>query len=433
MDEKHFDESLKKILENAPSFEVDEQAIADMRHRLDEAERRKRSGVGWPWWLAALIALPFLITSIFFYLKLQKYQDQVNGETLHLTQRIDTIIEKHVVYHFDTIYTKVYREMILEPEYVSRNDLGIGQMDRTLGFWDIGKLRTGPAGLYDRTKSELWQEWNYFNNNPLLNWRKEANSGNATESSEELDWSQLTAIGGLPLKPLQLPREYYWNKGVENDWPKPDSTQTKRKINPVYYFMPTGFDLAVHGSPINFVKLPNKSINGFGYGVAGAIQFGKKVRMRLGAELLKLDFELKNDSDFTIFPSIDPENPNDELKELYGKVNYLQIPLSFQYYFRPEKSLRPYLDVGMIASRPTNQSLRYEFIGTGGEYYLSQSFDNTAFSINNLRTALGFEVLLWKNFYGNVEGFYHYNFEQPEETLLQLRYWGLDLGMKYKF
>lgn len=428
MDEKHFDESFKNILENSPSFEADEQAIAYMRHRLDEAERRKRRGGGWPWWIAAAMALPFLLSSIFFYQKLQQSQKQENGQTLHLTTQIDTIIHKHVVYHFDTIYTKVYQEVIMEPTFRST------ELGQTSNF-SLAFPSFYTSGSQNHTGIQGLDHGAYAFHNPLLDWNleKSLKTEDGVAEAEELDWSKLTSIGTLPLGLIRVPRKYYWNTGVANDWPKPDAVQIEPKINPIYYFMPTGFKMGIHSSPLNFINLPNKSTNGLGYGIAAELQFGKHVSMRLGGELLKINFELKNEADFSAFPPIDPENPNDELKELYGNLNYLQIPLSFQYYFRPEKTLRPYLEAGIIASRPTKQSFRYEFIGAGGEYYLNQSIDNTTFSINNLRAAMGFEFLLWKNIYANVEGFYHYNFEQFKGPILQLRYWGVDLGVKYEF
>jgi hypothetical protein len=108
MDEQQFDKRLKEILETPPEFELAPSAMKDMQKRL-QASKRKRRGA-WVWWLvAALLLLPLLGGMGYLFAQYQKLQQEVDFLSQQSNIQRDTVLEKQIIYHFDTIYRTVYR------------------------------------------------------------------------------------------------------------------------------------------------------------------------------------------------------------------------------------------------------------------------------------------------------------------------------------
>ena len=57
------------------------------------------------------------------------------------------------------------------------------------------------------------------------------------------------------------------------------------------------------------------------------------------------------------------------------------------------------ISLGLVAYRPLQQRLIYEYIDGTDEYTLENTFKNGSFSVDNLRVALGFEYSLGKHFF----------------------------------
>jgi len=212
---------------------------------------------------------------------------------------------------------------------------------------------------------------------------------------------------------------------------------TKREvdhINPLWYFVPTGFQIGFNWNPVGIAKLPNANNKVKTIGLSGEIEFTKNTRLQIGLEYLSVPLSAEAPEEFSQFPTITPNNPDDILKELYGNFTYLQVPLTFKYVVQPAKKWSPTVGIGMITRLPLKEEFQYEFVSIqGGEYTNNQPLNEGSFSISNWRATAGVDYNFYKNYTLQVEGFYNHQFGDNPNTYFNLRYGGLNLGLKYKF
>ena len=120
MEDNYFDKKLKKILESPPDFKLDQSALAAMGHRLDDLhikeKSRRRALAGW-----LLLFLPLFAGGFYFFSDYQTLNKQVELLTVKLENiEKDTLHNKIITYQYDTVYTVVYKEKIIEREIIKQ-------------------------------------------------------------------------------------------------------------------------------------------------------------------------------------------------------------------------------------------------------------------------------------------------------------------------
>lgn len=465
MDDKHFDKTLKDILNNPPLFEPAPQAISDMRDRLDKAMAPRRKRVGLLWWLIPLLSLPFLFSSIFFYNKYKNANQTAYDLKLQLSEfQKDTNenIEHHTTYFFDTIYNTIYRDVIVERNIKSKDEAANANYYANAG---IGTYNNRPF-LVPSQNVDLWTK------NAQLPFANILSKNHSISSfgekspfgSKDVSLNDLSAILSLSSKLIEKLNEespeevrerdkqiqgiayatiqpiYSWRKPVLSkafeNLPEPKLVEPKRDINPLLYFVPTGLQVGAHFNPITLASgLPGSDNSASTFGISANIKFVKNVALKVGLDKLDIGFKIyPEEDDFNTYPAAIPDNPDDILKELKGQFSYLQVPVQFRYLFGKEKGVRPFIGIGMIARKPIKQQFLTEYDTQGGdEYYKPVKIGNSGFDVKNLHGSIGVEYNFWKSFYAVAEGYYHHSFEQPQDAYFKLRYFGLDLGLKYEF
>ena len=96
----------------------------------------------------------------------------------------------------------------------------------------------------------------------------------------------------------------------------------------------------------------------------------------LGAEFVNNTFELYADNPAIVnYPITPPDDPGDNLNEGYGRFHYLQIPFGFKYQPYQNRTINPYMGLGLVAQRALKSQLELRYISqaTATEYSTFQN------------------------------------------------------------
>ena len=131
-------------------------------------------------------------------------------------------------------------------------------------------------------------------------------------------------------------------------------------------------------------------------------------------------------------PQVDPRDPSDALKEVKGKLSFIQVPLLFNQTLFPDHDIKASISAGLVAYRPIRQNYTYEFIGGNEEYSTNIIESEGSFYFNNLRLGLGAEYDFTRSWSLYARGYYQHPFKVPDQELLKLQYWALNVGIRKK-
>ena len=440
-----FDQKFRKALEKAPAFEPDERALADMARRLDEEARpRRRPGIAW-WWVLLLpfLVLPFLFGTVYFYNKYENAQQKVQELSQRLIDQpkpVDTSSHHFVTYHYDTIYRTVetlrYVERSVEVPGPTTNTTPYtsNQWSRVSAF-----NRTIFAAAPTAAEVSSPNSFSSFINSVQYPWPGSPLSLENQAFAPQINRSKARPVLSLfdPLSQLPLPeavhRQTVEGLDLDNLVDASSLLESKNRINPLWYFVPTGFHTSLSVNPALSLGISGNNSFGFNYGWHGELAFRKNLRLGLGVNKLDFNYELK--SNFEGYPVADPENPSDQIKELYIFLSHLEVPVYFKYLFsQPDKKLRPFVNLGMIARMPLSQEFRYEYIpGAGGEYKRSATFSSGSFSIPGAQAGVGAIYAFNQKMSLSTQLLYKHDFQIPSMEYVKLNYLSLDLGLQFGF
>ena len=455
---KHSDDLFKKILENHPDFVPEQNDIEDMRRRLDEVGRvGNKNTLSWVW-IAALL-IPFLIGTVILFFQNKNLTQQI--DLLHSkinSIEIDSTQQKHITYHFDTVYQIIYEDKIIKRQINSlgNSPAGIAGDDflirggRALNYFDENFRAlafSSPTGYFSKKGNPFRFIPDDSNENSL----SPGNTGDVFTSLQKYNFYQNknqdnSELAGLKkenpasLEPVFIPSKISFLEESQNENLLFSIDQQalhvkKYRPGPIYHMTPKSFRIGVEGSPFGFIDLQGSRAFKpmFSYGIGSEIGFSDHFRMGIGIRNTYSKFETKDPAQIALYPFVPPSDPTDVIRELYVTIQHLQIPVSFKYLFENDKKFTPYLSLGMVASRSFSQKFDYKFIRTNfQEYTLNQNVNEGIFSVKNFEGAFGVEYDLSENWAANGQVFYLHDFELNAGEYFQLRNLGLNFGIKYK-
>lgn len=440
MEKHHTDDLFKKILEQPPPMRPRIEDLEDMNRRLEEENRKQKKTFFWM--LPFLLVLPFLGATAFYYFKYQTANQLI--EQLQTKKEIvetkDTVHQRITIYQYDTIKTVIYEEVIAQlPKENTALPTNKGHLPY-ITFAEKNFYKDDPLkknNTFDKSSFQPSQLVLLKDEKVLsLSWLKSILQQGTTLKEIDIaknpkpNWSITEKIGTLS---FLVPSLTYQHPLPPNEHFFTLPTIRKRNTNPLGYFIPTGFRGGVSYSPVGRTINSSLTNNMFSWGIIGEIKFTDRTSLQLGIEQLSLSLEAETPQEVALFPPNLPISDTDFLQEVSGNFKYLQLPFTFQYYFHPDKIWNPYVGIGMIARLPIQAQIQYEWASTQGEYRQTSILNNESFSINNLRTALGIEYTFFTDYTLQLEGYYHHSFEATANPFFQLRYGGLNMGLKYNF
>ena len=319
MEKKYTDDLFKKILENSPPMRPDLEALDDMNRRLD-AVQDKRKRMLW-WWLLPLLLLPFIASSIYFYNQYQTAKKTINGLNLQLAdnrknESLDSLSHTITTYQYDTIFNTIYQDVFIkrqgdEPKTILISQLGIISSTVLPNFGSINfqtvlgeKFNTFDISSIQPSHLELLRNGKALSMGGMaavLN-----HEGYSSSSS-----SNLLNIGAIAF----IEKLSFLDNRFNYEHPLPLSDHfltlnTKSEhdnINPLWYFVPTGFEAGINWSPIGIAKLPGSNNNVKSIGILGEITFTKNTRLQFGLDHLQVPLKAETFSELSQFPTITPK------------------------------------------------------------------------------------------------------------------------------
>lgn len=427
MDEQQFDKDLKNLLENSPPFEPSEQALEDMKARLDQAYGCKRWWIPW-WWWVPLLVLPFAGGMIYFLIKFQTLNNQLNAISLQLkNQQLDTTTHHYTLYHYDTVYTKVIirkrgEEPLITPNYRTTDS----------PWWSANWKLQNPftAAVPSFSLHPNRPEWStrlmdQIKNGRLLLADLRQPLSNLENKEKEIDtrsWLPMDLINGPGSSYL---REYsFANEKIQSAFFF-QTPQTRPLRRPLLQ----GAQLGAFVGAVALVDSPNAFI----WEANLDLVLSRRWRVRTGFQQMKIEFEEKEEDHFDEHPLVAPDSPGDELEEIKANYTVARIPVRFIYTFSSQKTIQPYLGVGISGVKSIRPELMYEFRGSSGEYYKTLVFDTPNISLKNLEFVAGLELYLGRGVNLSLEGFRFQNFDRDIEMINRLSHFGGKVGLHYGF
>ena len=433
MEDNYFDKKIKGILESSPEFQPDQSALTDMQARLRTIPRPKKKRRGL-FFLIPLLLLPVLLGAGFFYKKYDDLKNQVTElnfkiSEINQTLRRDTIIEKQIIHHYDTIHTTVYREKYIKEKQPNKNNFY--QIGFQPPLYTSNQLNTSPFYTPNILGWSIGNSKNsLFTKNPgssIFDDDSSIKNGKSSSGNRLSATDRLESLFPIFVK-IADRMEPDWILNMKDQLPE----YKKQKPKPQHYFIPKGFTFGINYSPYVF------PFNVFGsqgnaFGVTGAIEFPGGRSLEIGGTLLNTNFKIKEDPDlYALLPIVDPTDPADFLHEIKGNFRYLEIPVILRQQFRENHDLKPFVSAGFVAYKPFSQEFIYEYLNGFGEYKLNETFKNGTLSVDNLRFGLGAEYALGKHVSAASELQYQHSFSLNANEYFKLRYFALNIGLRYK-
>lgn len=438
--EENFYKKIKDTFDNPPEYPYEPAQWEAMKERLKPAATPSK-GVYWQkyGWLL-LWALPFLflggytlhqnnqsnrkITALETALEIE-----INKNNIHQS---DTIFNHVVINQYDTIYhtTTVYQQINQSGDLSDHSILAANQLPQELNSTQKAIIR------FNEKINQLFSEEHFtptnisslgeiqqslYANKALAETPLRYNEAALKQALEKISLLSATALE-IPLRDIHLFRYFE---------PLTPIYQEDAKL--LAFMRPTGFSLGAEGSLLKLIRNEGKDKQGFTAGLNTEISFSENVSMFLGAEYLRLHYELEDNADISAYPVITPNSDQDAFNYLRVNSKYLQIPFGFKYSFRKDKDFRPYLGFGAVARKSIKKELSYEFLSLFDEYYLKRTYQADNFSINTLRGKLGVKYKIQKHWNLYFEGTYDHDFRLGTSDFEKVKYLNLRAGVLYRF
>lgn len=416
MENIYDEQKIKSILESPPDLSPQPADEEDMRRRLQflpKAPHRR-----YFWWLWLL--LPFILGGVYLgwrLLELEAAYTELNRKILE-TRRVDTLFSTQTIYQVDTVYRTIYQQRIQKVYVPTFNYQSVGfRTQRSTaefpGFWARSKESLGVIGTFGGA-SLL----------PPLRLSVVPNISVVQDASSR--WGTLDTI--LAKKPILISLDQTKKWGLQK-WVE----QEESGVKPIYYFQPKEYSLGIEGSP---VMLPTHVFGGTGFlvGLTGTIDFPAGQSLEVGLHWLKTNFETKDPSTFEQFPVVQGPSASDVLYEIKDYAQYIQIPIRIGQAFRVGKKFQPRLMAGLVAYRPINHRLEYEFnTANAEEVKLEEIFRGSSWQIDQLELGVGAKVALWKNWQIQTNLRFQQGLSIHADDYVKIGFWSFNIGIQRIF
>jgi hypothetical protein len=435
MDNNYLDKKLKGILESAPDLPPDPAAMLDMQRRLRDLRSGRRGGAWLPY-AGALLLLLLLTGFGFFYRTYDQLNAQVQELNHQLTQQLrsDTIIEKQIIYRIDTIYQVIYeKQPVSGPLAAMGTAFSNSNPPPTLSF----SSRYGP-GLGSLIYKDLgWSLWGTPNSLLAVGTGSSFFKSAAIPATQKL-LEEPASFSDLlePVASLSIPSVSVAHSATQpslHDQLNYDFVSVRKNtIHPLYYFVPIGLRAGINASSGGITGVKAEGIP-YTFGIRGGIVLPQNRELELGGEFWGMNFESRDPDSFGGAFPVEPREPSDEVHEIKGNLNYLQIRAGIRQRLLAGRKFQPFLSSGVVAHKLLQQRLVYEFTGAAGEYYLEAEQPSGDFSLHHLWVGLGMEYALGKRWSLGSAVNYQYNFSKTSDDYFRLQYWSFRLGINYNF
>lgn len=440
MEHDYFDKKMQEILSQSPDAEPSARELETMRQRLamlPPVDHTKPSSIAnaWKKWWPLLLLLITCSIGYWSFLQNRRITQLEQLLTQYTRSKTDTLFIERTTHQVDTIYHFTVQKSSIEPSSSSPNYWlrGLqGGQEPFFYYRDRGLTLEESPSLFGRYTSPFARMGTYSLSNyarPLVTDTSTTHfSGKATSTdTPSKDLLSPDPTPNLPSSPMpilpSIPAAFHAT---------PLSFPSFKKKQPLLSsFRPEGLSMHVHLQPLTWFTQDNRGYAG-GAGSLLQVHLPGERRLGIGAEYLFHNFEAKNN--LSQFPSDDRDDPSDVLREVYGRLQFVQIPILLEQRFRTQGRWVPSLQLGWVAYRPIRQAFRYEyFSATIGDYNQSLQLDDASWLSNNWRLGLSLERKWQQNWSSRIQVQYQHASATEIPLYLRLRYLGLQVSMERRF
>lgn len=440
MEHDYFDKKMRELLSQSPDSEPSATELEAMRQRLAMLAPVNNTnsaaiGGGWKKWWPLLLLLFTLSIAYWSFLQNQRITQLEALLRVQNSHKTDTLFIERTTHQIDTIYHFTIQKNTIEtasppPSYW--NSSLYREQEPFLHYRDRGLFEN----LLSQAPTLLGKENLLFPNSkiyPAPNIMESITlDSNRTVILEKENLKDLASKEPLFLDSMAnlpgIPTGFLANQ-PPTFHPTPLSMPSfRKKRDPFGAFRPEGLSLDIHLQPLTLFSEDNKGFAG-GAGAQLQVHLPGERRLGIGAEYLFHNFEAKSNLDQ--FPSDTPEDPTDALREVYGRLQFIQIPILLEQRFRTQGRWVPSVQLGWVAYRPIQQEFRYEYFSTNiGDYNQSQLSDDASWLSGNWRLGLAVERQWNQNWSSRIQLQYQHTSASEIPAYLRLRYFGLQVGMQ---
>ena len=429
--ENNFEDKLKALLHHPPELSVDEEAWANITRQMDHPLFTKNRNRRWIW-LPILLAIMSLSAMGGYFFSKHQFSDLLNTKLAE--QKIgkktiiyDTLIQKHISIIYDTIYQK---NVIPYPVYQNSNQIAHQWIPnfQTSSFAKFSSKEENSTEnnflSSNRDKKIDWQNYYLENNSNPINLADNKTLKHASSSFENgkflLDKRMMRHIENI--LPLSIER-------MQEPIAKLPSWNfyTAKRKNYLYAMRPTRLALRAaigYGYDFSLDLYDLRQTNKI-FGIELAIGFGKNWNLIIGGDLRKQNFRVETERNgeglnLERFFVIPPQDINDELKRIDGRVEYLEVPFGFSYSFLRSEKFQSYLGIGLTSQKILSASTSFEYQHLENIYTLQENnFLTSEFKIKNAWGRVGMQMSLYKKWSWFAELAYQFKLKNTSKSKLE--------------
>lgn len=450
MDDK-FEDKIRESLNSPPDYPFEERVWQDLEGRLNQLdEDQPKSGFPF-WWLPLLVAaIPLLLL---FWLW-GAYQQQ-GAELTYLQQMapkeqvtiMDTLVRRTVIVAYDTIYHTVYETHGAGDDSRPKHRQPYPSSSLLLGTNpSFPSLWPSESSLNDAYTNRWFSQKTIPTTlNPWPRWyaQNATNEERNTTNPWDLVMGQPTNIirDYTPTTPLPF-RFFFLNYKGDEGLPTivtPVIRQHKKTLpERLASVLPSEIRIGFSAGTFISSGLPEvENPSNFSGALLAELSYSQHFSFVLGGEYLANSFNLNHDDDanFDGFPILPPNTAGDELEQLQGDFRYWQIPLGIKYRMLAKKRLSPYLGAGLMAIRPTQSLLNYEYEDSSNDYYSLSQDDllGRQLLLEDAWVMLGAEYYLGKNWHVLLDANVQLSFGEVNNIIEKREFLKIRMGFGYAF
>lgn len=457
--ESNFEDKIKGLFDNPPELPVDENGWHTISQKLDTAALPPNERINWIWVPVAIGMLSLAGLAGYFF-----SQYKMTSERLVEMERI--LEEKN------NATTKIIYDTIIQKEFieVSNSNININQNHQKEGsnkIFDPSKMAPQKttaqyfSTVENKNIGKVTQQVSsantlYANNNTnqtLINSSLEAKEIVKTSRVEKFEKTSIEKKSFAFLQGKFIDAVASNQETPETvfdiSYAALDLKRKKRRNNYLLAMKPQSFTLGVFAGTgidqsLNFSDLEQTN---YLYGVNAEIGFGNNWDLIIGSNYRSQRFEVEEEGDnqnnngnLEGFPEVVPQDIDDELEEMSGQLNFLEIPIGFKYTFFTQKRIQPYVGLGFTSRKVLNSSIEYEFEnnntqGSNESYEIKKTnFLSSDFELKDAWGKVGLQMNVFRKWQFFMEGGYQSNWKNDGTSKLDdLKLLKANVGINYKF
>ncbi len=427
MNDNYFDKKIREILQHPPEFEPSPAARRDMRKKLDALARPARHAP-LPWWW---VLFPLGILAGWWW-----GRHSSPPTSTRIAHARDTIVVEKRFHTRDTVF--IYSSYA-PPKRRTAADAQPAPHSwhiRSAGIhsgWAAPQPFAPAQGRLELPPLPPAQGTPALTAAPSpLSLAARAPGRSEGTSATSRHFSPAPALATLPPAPIE-PR-HARDPLLDDDRIVLPPLGTSETELPLWmHFVPVAASVQMTAGPAYFLQRGFEELEGWTLRLSGRLHFARGTFLQAGIGQISQSFKVEDTEVMARFPQIEPENPGDQLHDIYAdNLSFVEVPIVVGWEGHWGQ-WRPMLGAGLTLRNALKQQLRYEFIDAQNEYYIPVSFDGGRFDLHTWSVHLGIGRHLWQGLSATAAVRFEKDWRQGVEDVISIQYAAPTLSLRWQW